>query len=101
VGHEQAVGNAGIVTWTLGDGASSLRFESGEAAGNECAASVKADGPIVRLTFLGRDDCVPGEYEFRFLFEDGTLHPTVVATTPPEELDLTKAFFERPWTRID
>ena len=53
----------------------------------------------VRLVLAG-DDCDPAEYQLTFAVDGNRLTPSVVSTMPASESDLTRAFFERDWTRI-
>ena len=75
IDHESAVGNAGIVTLTIGSAQGLIVLESGEAAGNICQLTVNPTPDVVRLVLSG-GDCDPGEYQLTFAVEGDRLIPS-------------------------
>jgi TRAP-type C4-dicarboxylate transport system substrate-binding protein len=99
IDRDSAVGNAGVVTLTLQGTDGAITWESGAVAGYTCTFTTAADDGSVRLVLAG-DDCDTGEYVMSFAVDGEQLRPTVISTTPAGDLELTRAFFEREWTRI-
>jgi hypothetical protein len=100
VDHENAVQNAGIVTWAIDGGDSVLRWESGATAGYVCPMIGTPVDAAVRFD-MPSSDCDPGAYTMTLDVSGDQLRPTVVSTEPARDHALVKAFFERPWTKID
>jgi hypothetical protein len=68
---------------------------------NRCEPSYTATGDVVRFVFCGCRGCTPGTLDLSFELVGDILRPTVVATDPPADLPVARAFFERDWQAIE
>jgi hypothetical protein len=98
-GHVDAVQDAGVVTVTFHGDRAVLQWD--RPLDGRCEPSYGIVGDVVRFVFTGADGCEPGTYDLTFTVDGDVLRPVVVATEPPDELDATRAFFERDWLSID
>lgn len=99
IDHESAVGNAGIVTMMIQGPEGAIGWDSGASAGSVCRFTITTDSDGVRFVFPS-GYCTAAVYELTFAVEGDRLIPSVISTMPASDLALTRAFFERDWTRI-
>ncbi len=98
--HEQAIWNAGIITWVLEEPGGSMSMAS-DIGSWECPYVLTRDGEIVTLDMPSSSDCDPGVYSMTLETDGDLLVPTVVSVVPASDDALVRAMFERAWTRID
>jgi hypothetical protein len=98
--REAALNNAGVVTWAVHVDGGRITLVSEVAPDWECAYTWAQAGETMDM-HLQAGDCDPGVYAMTFELETDRLTPTVVSTEPARDNALVKAFFERPWIKVE
>jgi hypothetical protein len=102
VSEQDAINNAGVTTWTLGDGRWGVGLEPSEstaAAVYPCAGTLSVDGDVATFTRTvnpdPNGDCAPSSWTARFAVKNGVLHWSAVSIP-----DFGWFFAAKPWHRI-
>ena len=100
--EQDAINNAGVTTWTIGDGQWSLGLQPSESTASAvypCAGTVSVDGDVATFTrTVNKDpngDCAPYTWCARFAVEAGVVRWSSVSIP-----DFGWVFAAKPWHRV-